>query len=368
MMDYTRYTVEDFVLDGNFRRWILAPDVETNRFWQDWLEKHPDKLAELQEARAIILSIPRVEYGWNDAVENQVWQRIVDEIKTHSSDETGDERERKPSIPLHPDAVLGRVSDRKNRGTRFHAVMWGMAASLVLALTAVLGYFQFFHRVSDDLARARPQVYDVPPGAKANFTLSDGTRVFLNGGSRIIYPESFSADERTIEIEGEAFLEVAKDPQRPFTVKTGTLTTEALGTAFNVRNDGTAVEVALVEGAVRVTSAPKGLDERSVILAPGSRALLAEDGVLLTSEFDIDEVTAWTRNILAFNRASEQEVIRRLEQWYGVVISTHGVPSQPWKYSGRFEDKNLEFVLSSMSYAMGFSFEVQDRNVVIYYP
>lgn len=75
-MNYRRFTVEEFVLDKNFRNWVLNPDAESNLFWQQWLQHHPEKREVLQEARAIILKMPLINYGWDEEMEDALWQGI----------------------------------------------------------------------------------------------------------------------------------------------------------------------------------------------------------------------------------------------------------------------------------------------------
>ena len=91
-------------------------------------------------------------------------------------------------------------------------------------------------------------------GSRAQFSLSDGTTVTLNAGSRLKYDNRFGINDRVVQLEGEGYFKVAKDSKRPFTVKTSHLNVRALGTAFNVKaySDDKTIETTLVEGSVKI--------------------------------------------------------------------------------------------------------------------
>ena len=190
----------------------------------------------------------------------------------------------------------------------------------------------------------------------------------MNAGSTLYYPERFSSQERVVEVQGEAYLEVAKDHTRPFKVKTGVVVTEALGTIFHVRNDQEEVAIALLEGKVQVSIETTDQNKDKLILMPGEQAVLEHEKRLVKDLFDVEKVTAWTRNTILFENAEQQEVVHTLEQWYGVTISTQGQASKPWNFTGKFQDKSLEYVLQSVGYTMDFHFTIEKKDVRIIYP
>jgi ferric-dicitrate binding protein FerR (iron transport regulator) len=160
---------------------------------------------------------------------------------------------------------------------------------------------------------------------------------------------------------------VAKDAQRPFRVKTGEVVTEALGTAFNVRNFGASVEIALVEGKVQVSRVIADITEAQLILLPGEKAYLKDNATLAKNYFNPEQVIAWKEGVIFLESAKEQEVFAALEQWYGVKISTEGKASRAWRYSGKFKNKSLEYILRSVGYTMDFTFRIEDQKVTIRY-
>lgn len=158
-----------------------------------------------------------------------------------------------------------------------------------------------------------------PKGRQYQLTLSDGTKVWLNADSRIHYPASFSGVERTVDIEGEAYFEVAKNKAAPFRVRIGNRAEiEVLGTSFNVNTytNEDALSTTLLEGAVRVHGS-----SGAVLLKPGQQAQVPVSGnIKLNDTADIEKVMAWKNGLFAFENASLQEVMQELERWYGVDI------------------------------------------------
>jgi Fe2+-dicitrate sensor, membrane component len=167
-----------------------------------------------------------------------------------------------------------------------------------------------------------------PKGSKViHMTLADGSRVWLNAGSSITYPVAFTGNERKVELNGEGYFEVAKDPSKKFIVAANGATTEVLGTHFNVMayDNETKVKVTLLEGVVEVYGlAYKG----KTLLRPGQQAALTDTypGIALTRP-DLEQVMAWKEGVFTFNDLSFEEVMRKVERWYDVtVVYTNEVP------------------------------------------
>lgn len=153
----------------------------------------------------------------------------------------------------------------------------------------------------------------VPKGRRANITFSDGTRMYVNSGTRVVYPAIFKANKREILVEGEVYLEVQKDATRPFIVKTNQMDVKVLGTAFNVcaYKEDAAASVVLVNGSVEVKSG-----KRNQLLAPNQRLELTKSETTLT-HVDVFEYICWKENMLLLNDRKAGEVFDRLARYYG---------------------------------------------------
>lgn len=198
------------------------------------------------------------------------------------------------------------------------------------------------------------------PGQQHAFRLPDGTQVKLNANSKLIYSAAPENGPREVSLQGEAFFEVAHDPQRPFTVTARGVATTALGTSFNVQAYDTTVAVALVTGKVKVAKR-----QSSTVLTPGERIRYFSESPPRKDRYDLMDDLAWKEGTLYFSQATLPQVVQRLERWYGVTITLKGTPAQRWSYSGTFTKENLENVLMGIGYTQDFVFDLHEKQVII---
>ncbi len=152
--------------------------------------------------------------------------------------------------------------------------------------------------------------------------LSDGTKVWLNAASSIHFPVSFNGSERKVAITGEAYFEVAKDPSKPFIVKTNNSDIEVLGTHFNIMayDNEEAVRATLLEGSVRFTG-----NKKSILLKPGQQGCLLTNGNMeLIDHADVNMAVAWKNGVQAFNQADIKTIMRQVERWYDIDVVFKG--------------------------------------------
>lgn len=160
-----------------------------------------------------------------------------------------------------------------------------------------------------------------PKGGQFSIRLPDGTMVWLNAGSAIVYPTVFNGKERVVEVSGEVYMEVAKDAAKPFRVRiTGGQELDVLGTAFNINAyaDEPVKRTTLVSGSVQYHAA-----SGAYVLKPGQQAVLTQDKVVLANA-SIADAVAWKNGFFYFNNASLQEVMRQLSRWYDVEVAYEG--------------------------------------------
>ncbi len=158
----------------------------------------------------------------------------------------------------------------------------------------------------------------VPRGSQvASIILSDGSRVMVNAGSTMKYPVSFYRRERSMEITGEAYIEVVKDAGRRFVVTGGGMTTEVLGTHFNVNTypDETDMKVTLLEGSVKVSS---GTEQK--MIKPGEQAVYGKGALEVRTGIDVNGVIAWKNGLFDFQDKHLPEVMRQLSRWYDLQV------------------------------------------------
>ncbi len=249
---------------------------------------------------------------------------------------------------------------------------WKYWAKIAAILVIVAGISFIFYRTyqggSDKpIARITRLVKDTPKGVKRQIMLPDGTNVWLNSESKIKYPSDFSDSIRIVELIGEAYFEVVKDEKKPFLVKSGDLTTTAIGTAFNVNafSDENEITVSLMEGKVKVALSS---GKEAVYLNPGYAAVLSKETVTLdTRSFDMDIDLAWKNGILVFKDADENTVFNKFESWYGVDITVVNQSPQKWNLTAKFDNENLKNALNILSIKMKFDYKIEGKKIYVKY-
>ena len=200
---------------------------------------------------------------------------------------------------------------------------------------------------------------------KMNIDLLDGSHIVLNSGSQLRFPKKFKEGERIVELQGEAFLEVAEDASRPFTVITQGARIRVLGTKFDVKaySDDVTSSIVVEEGKVRVTHN----NGEHVILAKGQMCFWnRKDQTLIKQQTNAEQHTAWTRGDLVFKDKSLAEITPVLERWYGVEISFENDLLKQHRFTGFFgEDPSFKDVIQSMSLTMQFNYRLEDNKLIL---
>lgn len=188
----------------------------------------------------------------------------------------------------------------------------------------------------------------VPRGSQVvTLTLSDGTKVWLNAESSLRYPVAFSTDTRTVEITGEAYFEVTKDPKKIFRVTTNGTVTEVFGTHFNVNayNSGGDTKVTLLEGSVAISNS-----NMRKMLTPDQQAALHSSGnIFIDTKVDLEAVMAWKNGSFKLANADIQTIMTQVSRWYNAEIVYEGV-QRPISFSGVVSRRsNAAVLLDAMS-------------------
>ena len=204
-----------------------------------------------------------------------------------------------------------------------------------------------------------------PRGGQYRVVLPDGTRAWLNAGSSLTYPISFSKEGRKVQMTGEIYFEVAKvmkNIQRiPFIVVTEKQQVEVLGTHFNINAypDEPVVKTTLVEGSVKVR--PNG--SIAQLLKPGQQSLLTK-GQMNIQDTDIENALAWKNGLFRFQDDNLKTVMQQLERWYDVDIDYKNMPSLHFN-GGVSKNVPISQVLKMLEITGGISFTITGKNVKI---
>ena len=201
-----------------------------------------------------------------------------------------------------------------------------------------------------------------PRGGQYQLTLGDGTRVWLNASSSIKYPASFEGKNRTVELVGEAYFEVAKNAAKPFQVKIKNGLVEVLGTHFNINayDDEQTVKTTLTEGSVRISSGDK-----SMLLKPGQQAALDNSGnINLVEGIDLEDALAWQTGWFSFHRANIGSLMRQVQRWYDVEIIYNEKPTL--HFNGAIKrDLPVSRMLQLLEGTGKVHFQVKDKTIFV---
>lgn len=236
-----------------------------------------------------------------------------------------------------------------------------VAAVLIIGLilsTAIL-YNKSAKTITGDVI----QTMTTPYGAKSNFTLPDGSEVWLNSGSAISYsPED--KRKREVELSGQAFFNVTKN-EKLFTVKTRYGDVEVKGTSFDVKAyDDDNFKTTLVEGSVDI----RNMEDKVVTLKPGQQSIINSLHKISVTEINTDLVTSWKDGRLIFVNEPFHLVAGQLERWYNVKIEIHGERLKKLGYTGKIEMETFSEVLDliNVTTPIRYKFDKKTRVLNIY--
>jgi transmembrane sensor len=227
---------------------------------------------------------------------------------------------------------IGPVKTGTDRNRRLVYVIARVAAILLIGL--ILGQFtgSWFKRSADSNA-----FYTVhtDSGEKTRVTLADGSIVWLNSESELRIHSTGFAGKRVVELQGEAYFEVRKNPEVPFIVKTADYNVEVLGTEFNVMcySNFKRTETTLVNGLVRIEK-----DDQCVMLKPG-QSVAYENQRFMMKETSVMQAIAWKDDQFYFDAIPLNELVMRLERWYDVTITIADESLESRLYSGVFRNE-----------------------------
>jgi transmembrane sensor len=243
------------------------------------------------------------------------------------------------------------------------------ASLLVIAAAAGIFFYQYhsaFVTIETQPVLAAHHVIQAAAGEKVRLTLPDGTIVHLNSGSTLTVPEKFTDTARIVRLAGEAYLEVAKDASRPFSVLTSRTTVRVLGTVFNVKAypEEARTTVTVEEGKVRVSDTAG----HHILLMRDQRVTCIPNGNSLAAEcVYAANYTAWRHGTLVFKDQTLSEVVTILERWYNVPVVIQNNKIAAHHFTGRFNNNPaLADVIKELSTVMQCRYDLNDKRLILY--
>ena len=199
-----------------------------------------------------------------------------------------------------------------------------------------------------------------PIGGQFQVTLEDGTKVWLNATSSLRFPARFSANERAVQITGEAYFEVTKNEAKPFRVTFNGNIVTVLGTHFNIMAypDEARSKVTLLEGAVDVSN-----QSSHQVLKPGMQAVIGD--LITVRKANTEEAVAWKNGYFVFDQENIQSIMRKIDRWYDVTVGCAG-DMRGREFSGTISRfKNVSEVLDMLELTESVHFHLQGKNIKV---
>lgn len=374
--DYTKYSMEKLLEDDFFIRSNISPSLETINFWKEQIVAGLDE-QEYKLAMFFLRSINVKKEQMSDERQELVWTRIKDSNKILQIERNRRFRSfmlfaaacvavaiilsvsiytsvfnttdieviaREMKIASESDEIQLVLCDKPIPiGGKESKIQHDVKGAVVVNSEKVADLSQSSPRSSKRSTEFNQLI--VPNGKRSTLILEDGTKVWVNAGSRVVYPVAFAGGKREIYVNGEIFLEVTPDKKRPFVVKTKEMEVQVLGTSFNVTAYETdrSASVVLVNGAVVIDTK----DKENVCLTPNNMFSYHE-GESNIKEVDVNNYILWREGLYTYKSENLSVILDRLSRYYGKSIS-YKQDIAALKCSGKLDmQEDLEVVLDGL--------------------
>ena len=337
---YKDFTIEDFVQDAMFKRWVLLKDNQLDSFWSSLMEKHPSLQNNIIEARELILDI------------HSVFEKDI--IKN-----CDDEKDSEEFIKLLEEEIQSQNKSNSNRDNPIRLISFSRRTWTVAVSIAVLIYFMINQR---DLSTTQ---YSTTFGEWKTITLPDGSVVELNANSLLTIPKHWSENNnRTVWLTGEAFFKVKKIPSTKcnFIVKTKDLKVEVLGTSFSVNSRFDQTEVFLEEGKVKLY-----LGNTKEYMAPGEFIVFSKKKKKIKERHKNakDIHSSWKNGVLTIKNKQLGDILDEMESIYGLEIYVKNKSRLTENKTISIPVDDLKLAKSILERTLGSHIELKDNNLIV---
>jgi hypothetical protein len=392
---YQEFLAEDFAHDLRFINWVKRG--KDDEFWKKFVSLHPHLLNEIEQAIGIINAL-----NYNVVNAHNYAQEVYPEIEKHYINSANKKTVYFISRYLKYAAIFvllfslsittyylldkeyptnqlanNSVNNEPSKGIQ---LLLPTGQSILLANNTKKLHF---NKIDTQLQLDTNHVIgkftlnatnggltqlSTPYGVRLDVVLSDGSKVCLGSGSKLIFPQKFEGNQRRVVLDGEAFFEIAKNKEKPFIVNANDIDVKVLGTEFNInsRSFHSISEVVLVEGSVSLDNLK---DRKNAIkLIPSQKATYdkIKKNITVQSNIDVNFYTSWKDGFLEFNRININAVFGRLSDYYNVRFITDSGIEANRNITGKLELKtSLDDVMAVLSDAAFFDYELKGNQVIV---
>jgi len=371
---------------------ILIANMTADRFW-DLLSKKISSEAsetELKELEGILSRNSELE---NTAAAMSFFESH--DVAPDNDNETQLAFERHAARLSEIDAEFSKLYPHDSpelevqHSNRTSVTRWVNSMLVVLVVASSILIFRN-SIVSDDKVVGRHAIHSqvsTKPGSKTQIELPDGSTVWLNASSNLTYGANFGKELREVNLNGEAFFDVVKDPAHPFIIHTHVVDVKVLGTAFNVRsytNDAN-TETSVIRGQVEVTV--KNRENTKYYLKPNEKVIVANNvstpsvatarqdqtkplvSIQPLTRYHVDSSiieTSWIENKLIFQENETfGEVALKMERWYGVHIRFVDPDVAEYRMYGSFTTETVKQALDALKIGFNFNYKMSKDEIIV---
>ncbi|MFB9054030.1 FecR family protein [Formosa undariae] len=228
--------------------------------------------------------------------------------------------------------------------------------------------------IKQEISRNNKKAFNtimIPYGKRSKIMLSDGTTVWLNSGSKLVYPVAFNSDRREVYLEGEAIFDVSHDKNHPFIVLSSDQEIEVLGTVFGVTNytDERAIKTVLKSGSVQISyhNDPSHLYTDKIKITPGTKATYNKSTKSIVSEkVNVDNYFSWREGVLVFQNNDLEYVINRISKFYNMDVEIQNKELLKERFSGSLDlNESIHKVIENIALSTNLNYIIKDDKVII---
>ncbi|MDX5347039.1 MAG: FecR domain-containing protein, partial [Hymenobacteraceae bacterium] len=241
---------------------------------------------------------------------------------------------------------------------------WALRVAAVLVLA--LGVVWFVYRSSEQGMLGGPQLTEQSTtSGQTKVLLADGTQVWLNRNSKLRYPDTFEGNTREVYLEGEAFFDVQRNPEKPFLIHAQQSVTQVLGTSFNVEayENQPEVKVTVVTGKVSLAEEGK---QSEVVLTPGEQGIFKKDsGKVIKKQNEDLNFLAWQTGILTFRKNTLEQVTQALQKHYNQPVELENEAIKHCRFTATLDNQPLTEVLEVLKLTLDLEYQTTSGKTVL---
>lgn len=369
MDKYKDYSATDFLEDSDFLRWLTDPTQEDHDYWNAFLKKYPHKRDDIKEASLLFRIFHSRENKLTLTEQYDLWKNIQAEGKSSKSELV--QQFLKYAAIFILVFFSGAVSYYFYQNTSVQdqfvlternpaiegEAMVVLADGSKVSLEKQMSEISYSNNgqqlivnndtISQKSAAEKESINKVivSYGKKSMIVLSDGTKVWLNAGSQLVYPAVFVKETREVSLIGEAFFDVVKNPEKPFIVKASDVNVQVLGTRFDISAypEDKTIQTVLEEGKINLKYSGNGLFKRDYVVEMVPNQLVEfdkESREASSTMVNVSKFISWKEGMLEFEKVNLTRAFKQVERFYNVKILMDDPAIGYFKLSGKLDLKD----------------------------